>query len=126
MTCRPVRYCGKRWFSGRYPTRSKRGFVADGAIENHSLGAGWPDDGDHDFDERAFARAVGAEEAENLAAIDLHGNALQGVDAAAIDLGDVLKIDGVAGGGWGHGWVGILPQWAGFADITTAGRKRRG
>ncbi len=89
---------------------SKRGLVADGAIENGAVGAGWPDDGDHDFDEGAFAGTIGAEQTENLAAIDLHGNALQRMDAAAVNLGDILKIDGVAGGGWGHGWVGgILP-----------------
>src|SRR2546421_2940286 len=68
-------------------------FVADGVVEDISLGVGGADDGGHDFDEGGLAGAVGAKQAEDLAAVDLHVDAAQGVDAAFVDFGDVAEID---------------------------------
>ncbi len=87
---------------GEIADAGEGGFVADGAVENDAFGAGGTDDGDHDFDEGAFAGAVGAEKAEDFAAMDLHGDALEGVDAAAVYFYYVLEVDGVGGGGHLH------------------------
>lgn len=80
------------------------GFVADGVIEEGAFGAGGADDGHHDFDESGFARAVGAEEAEDFAAADAHFDAAECLHFATIGFGDVVEVDGeiVADGG-AHG-----------------------
>src|SRR2546421_8512892 len=74
------------------------GFVADGVVEDVSLGVGGADDGGHDFDEGGLAGAVGSEQAEDLAAVDLHVDAAQGVDFAFVDFGDVAEVDCEVGG----------------------------
>ena len=76
--------------------------MSDGVAENHSARGRRPHDRNHDFHQRALARPIGTQQAEYFPAIDLHGDALKRVDAPMINLGDVLEIDGVAGGSGGH------------------------
>ena len=67
--------------------------MPDGMLKDASLRAGRPNDSHHDFDERAFTRAVRPEEAKDLTARHPHGNPAQGLDPTFVDLGDVAKIN---------------------------------
>ena len=78
---------------------AERRLVADGLAEHRAARRGRADDGHHDLDERALARAVGAEQAEDLAAADVHLDPREGVDAALVALGDVVEVDGEVVGG---------------------------
>ena len=50
----------------------ERRLVPDRLAEHRPLGVRRPHDGHHDLDQRALARAVGPEQAEDLAATDVH------------------------------------------------------
>ena len=74
------------------------GFVADGIVENRSLGVGGANDRRHDFDECGFASAVGPKQPKDFPAIHGHVDAAQGVDAAFVNFGHLLQIDCEIGG----------------------------
>src|SRR3569623_97706 len=73
--------------------------IADRAAEDSAVASSGTDNSHDDFDESAFAGAVGAEEAEDFACVNANGDAAQVRDAAAVDFGDVAEIDR----GWGVG-----------------------
>jgi hypothetical protein len=86
---------------GEVADLGESGFMTDGAAEEGAGGVGGADDGHHDFDEGAFAGAVGTEEAEDFTAVDGEGDAVERVDAAAVDFGDILQVDSGSRVVWG-------------------------
>jgi hypothetical protein len=62
------------------------------AVRGHGAGA-CGDDAANDVDQRGFARTIGAEQRENLAALDVQIDRLQGLKAGRVGFGDVLDRD---------------------------------
>ncbi len=93
----PGEITGEAVVLGEVTHAAQRRLVTDGLPEHRAGGAGGADDGHDDLDQGALAGAVGTEQSEDLTAADLHGDALEGVDAPLIALGDV------AGRGGRHG-----------------------
>ena len=71
---------------------------ADWSAEETAVAGVWADERHEDLDERAFACAVGAEEAEDDALFDLHGEPVECLDPVGVGLGDVGEVEGE-----GHG-----------------------
>ena len=79
---------------GQIADAGQRRLGAHRVIEHDAIDGGGADDRHHDFDEGRFARTVGAQEAEDFAAADLHVDAVEGLDGAFVDFGDVVEVDG--------------------------------
>ena len=97
---------GKAVVLGEIADPGQRRLVAHRHAEDGSLGMGCGYDRGQDLDEGALAGAVGAEEAEDLTAVDLQVDPLQGADpaAAAKHLFHAADVDRRAGrGGGGRG-----------------------
>ena len=78
---------------GQIADARERRFVAHVVPEHRAFGVARADDRHHDLDQRALAGAVGAEQAEDLAARDLHRHALECVHFALVGLANVAQID---------------------------------
>src|SRR6185295_11702243 len=69
--------------------------------EDRDAARGQAADAAGERDQRGLAGAVGAEEGENLALLDLEADALQRLEARVVDLADVPDGDG--------GWHRLVP-----------------
>ncbi len=87
---------------GEIPEAAQRGFVAYGLSEHRARSAGGVDDRHHDFNQRAFARAVGTQQPEDFAPPHLHGDAAERINTAFVTLGDVVKVNGEVFSGGVH------------------------
>ncbi len=87
---------------GQVADPGERGLVADWLAEERSAGPSGPHHRHHDLDQRGLAGAVGAEQSEDLAAVHLHLDIPQRVDAAGIDLLDAVQVDRVLDFGGTH------------------------
>ena len=89
---------GPRGVFGEVAGAAELGGIADWAVEETAFAGVWADERHEDLDERAFAGAVGAEEAEDDALFDLHGEPVESLDPVGVGFGDVGEVEGE-----GHG-----------------------
>ena len=75
---------------GQISNLRQGGLVADGVAEDCAGGGRGSDDGHHDFDQCAFAGAVGTEKAEDLATTHGEGNVGKGMNAPTVGLAGVI------------------------------------
>ena len=79
---------------GEVAGAAELGRIADWAVEETAVAGIWADERHEDLDERAFAGAVGAEEAEDDALFDLHGEPVERLDPVGVGFGDVGEVEG--------------------------------
>src|SRR5207237_62970 len=94
--------------------------VAQGLAEHPALAAARAEQAEQELDRGGLAGTVRPEEAENLPALHLHAEAVEGLDAAE-RLGEV---DGADGGGGGRSrlrpFSRYVDQWRDLAVLSTA------
>src|SRR5262249_2978051 len=113
---------GQAMVLGQVADAPAYGDVADWFTEQVGLPLGFPGDPEQHFDQCRLARAVLSEQAEALAALDCHGDAAKGLNAAVVL---------VQGAGFDHGHANCpraaessCTCWANGARTVNSGKKR--